>query len=376
MKSVCVVVTTPFAVNAFLLSHLRGLADAYAVTLCVNTSLYPLSPSLDPRVRLIDFPIAREISFWRDLRALLFLVGLFRIERFRAVHSVTPKAGLLAMVAAWVARIPHRFHTFTGQVWATKQGVARTVLKACDRLIVWAASQVFADSASQCRVLEHEGIVSPGGIAVLGPGSISGVDVHRFQPDAEARRLVRSQFAVPDRSVVCVFVGRLTRDKGVVDLVDALATVASHGGDVELWLVGPDEEGLGAVLTQRAGQWAGRLRCLGPTLQPERFMAAADILVLPSYREGFGSVVIEAAACAVPTVAYRIDGIVDAVVPDETGILVELGNIPAFGAAMAKLVQHAALRHTLGHQALARVRREFSSAAVTAEWVSFYQRTV
>lgn len=355
---------------------MKALADRYPVTLCVNRSLYPLSDEIDPRIRVVDFPIVREVSLLKDLRALLFLVSWLRAERIAAVHSITPKAGLLAMLAARLAGVRLRHHTFTGQVWATKSGMARFLLKACDRVIVRAGSQVFADSPSQCRFLEEENVVRSGGISVLGPGSIAGVDMDRFRPDAKVRRQLRTELDTPEHLCVFLFMGRLTRDKGLYDLIEAFATVAATNSRVELWLVGPDEERLQEQLARQSRRGTGRVRWLGQTSQPERYMASADVLVLPSYREGFGSVVIEAAACAVPTVAYRIDGLIDAVVEDRTGLLVELRNVDAFAAAMSALSVDPERRDRLGRQALDRVAKEFSGPAVTAEWVKFYERVL
>jgi glycosyltransferase involved in cell wall biosynthesis len=308
-----------------------------------------------------------------DLRAFLFLLSLFRREKFSAVHSITPKAGLLAMLAARFAGIRFRHHTFTGQVWANRSGIVRHMLKTFDRLIVQLASKVFTDSPSQCRFLEKERVVGSGGISVLGPGSISGVDVDRFRPDTESRHSVRAEFGVAEGCCVFLFVGRLTKDKGIHDLVQAFAKVAAANPRVELWLVGPDEERLMEQLSRRKLDDSGLVRWLGPTLQPERYMASADVLVLPSYREGFGSVIIEAAACAIPTVAYRIDGVIDAVVESRTGVLVEVGDIEALAAALLDVSQDWDGRQRLGREARDRVSKEFSSAIVTAEWVALYK---
>lgn len=376
LNAICFVVTTPFAVNAFLLTHMKALADRHPIMLCVNRALYPLSGDIDPRVRVVDFPIAREISLFRDLRAFWFLVSWLRAERVAAVHSITPKAGLLAMLAARLAGIQLRHHTFTGQVWATKSGMARCLLKACDRVIVRAASQVFADSPSQCRFLEDENVVRPGRISVLGPGSIAGVDMDRFRPDAKVRQQLRAELNTIEDLCVFLFMGRLTRDKGIVDLIEAFAAVAARNSRVELWLVGPDEERLQEQLEPRSPSGPARVRWLGQTFQPERYMASADVLVLPSYREGFGSVVIEAAACGIPTVAYRIDGVIDAVIEERTGLLVEAGKVDALAAAMLAVSLDPARCQRLGRQALDRVAKQFSSSAVTADWVAFYKQVL
>ena len=204
--SLVFVATTPFAVNAFLRTHLLALAERYEVTLCVNTAAYPLAEDVAGAVRVCHIDIARKIAPWQDLRALFQLLRIFRRIRPTVVHSMTPKAGLLAMLAGWLALVPWRFHTFTGQVWANKTGARRTLLKGGDRLIALFSSRVFADSASQCRFLEGEGVVRRGGVCVLGQGSVAGVDLQRFRSDPVARTALRTEAGVADDVPVFLFV--------------------------------------------------------------------------------------------------------------------------------------------------------------------------
>ncbi len=371
--SLVFVATTPFAVNAFLRTHLLTLARTYDVTLCVNTRLYPLVEDVQNSVRVWQVDIERPISLWRDLLALYQLFRCFRSLRPDIVHSMTPKGGLLAMLAGLLARVPLRFHTFTGQVWATKRGAGRRLLKGLDCLIALCATRVFADSASQCRFLTDERVVRPGGVSVLGSGSVSGVDLERFRPDPATRDGLRAEFGVSDEVPVFLFVGRLVRDKGVADIFEAFSALALAHPDWELWMVGPDEEGWQADYEKQSEQAGCRIRWCGATMQPERFMAAADVFVMPSYREGFGSVVIEAAACGIPTIAYRIDGIVDAVEDDRTGLLVNKYDRGALARAMQRLATDAGRRLELGEAALERARGQFSSQSVTQAWVGFYE---
>jgi len=349
-----------------------AFVERYEVILCVNTAAYPLSEDLVFGVSVIHVDIARKIAPMADIRALLQLFRIFVKAKPCVVHSITPKAGLLAMMAARLAGIMFRFHTFTGQVWASREGLGRIVLKSLDRLIVVLASRVFADSASQCRYLETESVVRPDGISMLGHGSIAGVNLARFHPDSAIRAQLRSEFALTDNVAVFLYVGRLAKDKGVFDLVASFNQVAESHQACELWVVGPDEENLLSELQAEAQKGSGKFRWLGRTMEPEHYMAAADIFVLPSYREGFGSVVIEAAACGVPAVAYRTEGIVDAVVENETGILVTKFDRKAFAGAMMHLAADLDFRRELGEKALKRARSEFSSDSVTAEWLGFY----
>lgn len=375
-KSLYFVATTPFAINAFLREHLIALAKQFDVTLCVNMNAHPLAEDLHKSIRVVHVGIERSISPIQDLRCLWQLTRIFWRHRPDAVHSITPKAGLLAMLAAVFARSRVRCHTFTGQVWSNKAGPGRLILKMMDRLIAALTTHIFADSISQCRLLEAEAVVAPGRIRVLGKGSIAGVNLSRFKPDGDARRDLRAGLGIGAETPVFLFVGRLVRDKGVFDLLQAFEQTINSGIEAELWMVGPDEDGLELGLRSRAERLHGRVRWFGMSFEPEKFMAAADILVLPSYREGFGSVVIEAAACGIPAICYRIDGIVDAVIDGETGVLVEKGEIAAFGIAMRDLAQDDRRRNEAGRMAQVRAERDFSSVVITKEWVKFYTETV
>jgi glycosyltransferase involved in cell wall biosynthesis len=370
--SMTFVATTPFAVNAFLRSQLLLLAKTYDVTLCVNTSAYPLEKDIQSVVRVQHIDIGRKISPWQDLRAFVQLLKFLYMLKPDIVHSMTPKAGLLTMFAGRLARVPWCFHTFTGQIWANKTGIGRYLFKWIDRLIALAANQVFADSASQCRFLEKQGVVRRGGVTVLGQGSVAGVDLERFQPNPVARLSLRTKLGINNGIPVFVFVGRMVRDKGVFDLVEAFAMVNALNPHWELWMIGPDEDGLQEKLSKMGVSLRANIRWLGRTFSPERYMAAADVFVLPSYREGFGSAIIEAAACEIPTIAYKIDGVIDAVIEGRTGILVDKGDVQGFAQAMKDLGNLPVKRKLLGQAALERAVKDFSSKQVSQEWLAFY----
>lgn len=372
VPTVMFVATTPFAINAFLANHITALSKKFRIVLCTNLDAYKLAPVLLNCVEVHHIPFSRRVSLGTDLKSLLKLTALVLKIRPTVIHSITPKAGLLAMLAGFIARVPNRWHTFTGQVWATKQGFVRSVLKAFDRLLVLLASKVFADSASQCRLLRDERVVRDDQIGMLGSGSIAGVDIKKFCLDALHRGEWRQQMGTDANACVFLFVGRLVKDKGMFDLIRSFIELSTTVCDIELWVVGPDEEGLLQTLQKLAEGCRAPIRWSDATPTPEHFMAAADVLLLPSYREGFGSVVIEGAACGIPAIAYRIDGVVDAVADGISGLLVELGKTAAFVSSMRRLAIDKELRMRLGHQARERAVRDFSSEGVTNAWLDFY----
>jgi glycosyltransferase involved in cell wall biosynthesis len=370
------VATTPYAVNAFLRPHLLSLAEDYHVIVFVNSSVYPLHPDISKAVKIEHLEIFRKISIIQDFFVLCRLVKRFWVIKPTLVHSITPKAGFLAMIAAWMTGVPLRFHTFTGQIWANKKGLDRLFFKFIDFFITIFTSQILADSSSQIRFLEREKVVRKDSVVVLGPGSIAGVDLAKFRPDTDLRARLRNERNLSQGRLVFLFVGRIVYDKGISDLIDAFGFVNRDHPNWELWIVGPDEADLKSVLQARAADTRDCVRWFESTLNPARFMRSANILVLPSYREGFGSVIIEAAACGLPSIAYRTEGVIDAVIDDQTGLLVNKGDVKGLSDAMIRLGSDQALRNNLGQFAYERATREFSSSSLVIHWQEFYYRAI
>lgn len=375
---VCLVATAPMPLVVFMGAHIRALGQHYDVTIVTNGSSDSLGgadslvPLLSEQVSYLDIKIAREISIFADLLALIALWRLFRREKFDVVHSITPKAGLLAIIAGVLAGVPVRIHWFTGQVWATRKGFGRWLLKASDRLLAACATNLLADSLSQRKFLIWEGVVRPNQVTVLGQGSVCGVDTARFQPSLVSRSKIRADLGVADTAVVALYLGRLKSDKGIPELASAFLLAAQQCADLHLLLVGPDEAGMQALVVHTLSTVADRVHFVGFTKEPEAFMAAADFFVLPSHREGFGSSVIEAAACGILSIGSRIYGLTDAIVDGETGLLVPVGDVVGIADAMIRLAMDQDFRLTLGEQALARVKRDFKQEVLTDALLNYY----
>lgn len=369
---ICFVVSSPMTARAFLRGHLVALSARYAIDLAVDAENADELRDIRDHATVLPVRIRRQIAPLADLKALVRLFVLFRRERYAAVSSVTPKAGMLALLAALLAGVPLRIHIFTGQVWATRSGWRRGLLKAADRCMALLATHVLADSPSQRDFMVAEGIAAADKISVLGEGSICGVDGSRFRPDADKRAGILCAYGIPEAAVVFLFLGRLNLDKGVLDLAEAFAAQ----GKENAWLlvVGPDEANLRAEMERRLGPALVRTRFIGYTDRPEDFMAAADVFCLPSYREGFGMVIIEAAAAGVPAIGSRIYGVTDAIEENVTGLFHRAGDTVELARLMASLAGDAARRHAIGEAARARALRLFSREAVTQAWMDFYRQ--
>jgi len=357
-------------IKAFLYEPIKRLSERYAIYVIANISEGQPLDWLKDYATVIPVPIERKVSLFKDFVSLFRLINICRRSNFDAVHSVTPKAGLLAMLAAFISRVPMRTHTFTGQVWATKQGLKRQVLKTFDCLIAKLANHVLIDSDSQRNFLVSQGVVSSINSEVLADGSISGVDVVRFKPDVISRKDIRKELSIAESDVVILYLGRLNNDKGVVDLARAFARMGqSHA---RLLLVGPDEDNTKSKLIIQSQACMDKVHFVDFTSEPEKYMAAADILCLPSYREGFGNVIIEAAAVGVPSVGSRIYGLTDAIEEDVSGLLFQARDVDDLAEKLEKLVVDSALRNTLGHQARQRVESKFTSQRLSEAWLEYY----
>lgn len=312
-------------------------------------------------VHAVEMP--RRITPFGDLRALVRLVRILRRIKPDVVHSHTPKGGLLGMIAAWLAGIPARAYTLHGLPLETASGVKRTLLRWCERVSCALARRVYAVSGSLRRRAAVEGLCRPGKISVLGAGTVNGVDAgKRFAPSpcpyeaAAARRAC----SIPSEVRVVGFVGRIVRDKGVEDLVRAWKELRELLPDVHLLVVGgfepQDPVSAEAAETLRTDP---RVRLAGHVDSMRAMYSIMDVVVLPTYREGFPQVPLEAAAMERPVVATRVTGCVDAVVDGETGTLVPPGDPRALAEATATYLRDPALRQRHGRAGRARVLRDY-----------------
>lgn len=374
MKKLCFVATIPEVVHAFLKGHIRASAEKWSTSIITHPQNAALLNDLD--ARFIPLAIERKPAPWRDLRALVQLVILFRRECFDLVYSIGPKTGLLTMPASWLAGVPIRMHIFTGQGWANKRGWKRKAFKIADRLIALCATQILVDSPSQRDFLIAEGVLRQGEGLVIGHGSVCGVDVDRFYPSSPLRTASRAELGINPEQTVILYLGRLNRDKGVLDLAAAFADIASHRTNVMLVLIGTEEDVTFAQVQEVCTMHRDRLRSMSFTPHPERYMAAADIFCLPSYREGFGQVIVEAAACGLPTVASRIYGITDAVEDGKTGLLFPVGDVAMLTNTLSALIADQALRQKMGEAGRLRVVELFASKKITAELIALFENAM
>ena len=276
-------------------------------------------------VRYYPVPIQRRISPLVDVVSIWKIVCLFRSLRPDIVHVHTSKAGMVGMIAAWIAGVRVRIFTIHGFRWVTKKGISRLLIKASNRLTCFLADRVFCVSKSNLGLGIDKNICSFDKTRVICEGSINGVDAkHRFNPEKKTDRLaIRKGLGIPESSFVFGFVGRIVRDKGIKELAAAWRSIRRDFSNTHLLLVGKVESGdpvsretLDILKKDDHVHFTGFCEEVAP------YYEAMDAFVLPSYREGFPMTPLEASAMGLPVIASNIRGCVDAVLNGQTGILV------------------------------------------------------
>ena len=372
-KTICFIVAIPWTAQSFLVDHIKALAEHYSVFLVANTEMPEQLKDL-PLAGTHVASISRGISLGQDIKGLFSLLKYFKAMHFDAVHSVTPKAGLLTALAGYWARVPLRIHIFTGQVWANKTGFSRWLLKSMDKIIASRNTHILVDGEGQRQYLIKNGVVSYEKSRVLGKGSICGVNLERFSPSESIRQGIRKELGLSNGRIVFVFLGRLNRDKGMYELLAAFNRLVGDNREAYLLLVGSDEEGVSSHFDEYENIEPGKNFCFyGLTNEPQRLLQAGDVFVLPSYREGFGSSVIEASAMGLPVICSDAYGVMDAMVDDVTGLRCKVGDVESLYQAMVSYLRNPEMMKLHGDAGRKRVIEDFDGAFMTKLWVEFYQ---
>lgn len=323
-------------------------------------------------VKRLEVPMERHISPLRDLRSLWRLVRVFRRERPDMVHSMTPKAGLLCMLAAWITRVPVRVHMFTGLVFPTATGLKRRILMVTDRLTCACATHVLPEGEGVKRDLLDNGITRKP-IKVLGYGNCRGIDLDRFDPtlpevQAEAAKLRKPEV------FTFIAIGRLVGDKGINELVAAFSRLNRELPATRLILVGPQEKELDPLSPATLSEIESNLaiEAVGNQADVRPWLAAADCHVLASYREGFPNVVIEAGAMGLPQIVTDINGANEIIINGRNGVIVPPKNADAIHASMSRMATDPAFRSVLAANARPLIASRYEQSYVRRCLYDFY----
>jgi glycosyltransferase involved in cell wall biosynthesis len=317
----------------------------------------------------------RHISVLKDFVSLRQLIKVFFYERPDMVHSMTPKAGMLCMLAAWLTRVPVRVHTFTGLVFPTSTGLKRRILMFTDWLTCACSTHVIPEGEGVKADLLNNGITKKP-LQVLGYGNVKGVDLSYYLRSEELK--VKSEELKTDGVFTFLFVGRIVRDKGINELVKAFQHLHSHNLNTRLWLVGTYEDSLDPISNETRQIIADNdsIEAVGVKRGDEllAYYAAADCFVFPSYREGFPNTVLEAGAMGLPSVVTDINGSREIIIEGFNGVIIPPRDEQALFEAMTEMLENTEKRKEMATNARPLIAQRFEASFVRACLYDFYRR--
>ena len=367
--------TVPQSLNTFCKGMLRELSEKYEVIGLSSPGGELEEVAEREGIRTIAVPMERHISLVKDLKSLIAMIRVFWKEKPHAVHSMTPKAGLMCMVAGWIAHVPVRIHTFTGLVWPTSSGFKRKVLMLTDKLTCACATHIIPEGEGVKNDLIN-GKITKKPLKVLGYGNVRGVDMEHYS------RLRVNGEALKDKDLFTyVFVGRIVGDKGINELCEAFGRIHEQYPKTRLWLVGRFEEKLDPV----SAKTRELIECPGNGIEAVgmkrgddllAYYAAADCFVFPSYREGFPNTVLEAGAMGLPSIVTDINGSREIIVEGENGTIIPSKDAQALYTAMWRILNDNEWREKMAGNARKMIADRFEQGFVRKCLYEFYEEVM
>lgn len=377
MKKVKIIraTTIPASLRTFcsgLLSELQN-EEGYEVVAVSSPGEALNSLEQTDGVKTASVPMERHISPLKDLKSLWRLIKLFRREKPQMVHSMTPKAGLLCMMAAWFCRVPVRVHTFTGLVFPTATGLTQKILIFTDRLTCRCATHIIPEGEGVKSDLQKFRITKKP-LKVLGHGNVRGIDLKRFDPTLPELQEKAAAIRKPG-IFTFIFIGRLVRDKGINELIEAFTRLNKEHPQTRLILVGPSEQDLDPLLPSTLDTIKNHpgIEAVGLQSDVRPWLLASDSLVFPSYREGFPNVVIEAGAMLLPSIVTDINGSREIVIEGENGTIIPSKNADQLYNAMKNFIKNTSRTQYMAQTARSLVSSRYEQSFVRSCLKNYYR---
>lgn len=359
MKKICYIVTLPMTIEAFFIPQLKYLSNNDFIVDVICSKSDTLQEKLGDEINYIPVEIPRGVSIIGMLKAIKTLIKIFRNNRYDMIQYSTPNASFCAVLAGKISKITIRNYHLMGFRYLGAQGVNRKILKLLEIITCKLSTSIECVSYSNKNLGISEKIFNNEKAIVVWNGSTGGVDLKRFDFNKRGqwRKEIRNELGYSDSEFVFGYVGRITRDKGINELLDAFMSMDNSS---KLLIVGKveDNNNINTNLYDKAKR-CKRIKFHKNVENIEKFYAAIDVLILPSYREGFGNVIIEAAAVGTPSIVSDIPGPIDAVIKDKTAKIVPVKNKIALQHAMNEF--NHLKSNEMGYNAMKYVHESFNS---------------
>ncbi|MEW5676319.1 glycosyltransferase family 4 protein [Flavobacterium enshiense] len=377
MKKLIRVTTIPLSLEKLLENQLRFMNSHYEV-IAVSSEKERLQRfGEDQQIRTFSIGMTRKITPFKDLLSLWEMYVFLKKEKPFIVHTHTPKAGIVGMLAARLAGVPNRLHTVAGLPLLEARGLKRSLLNSIEKLTYGSATKVYPNSLGLRQIIESLDFCQPEKLHVIGNGSSNGIDTRYFDPalfSEEEKSKTRAELGISENNFVYVFIGRLVTDKGINELVEAFFRL--HNSNSKLLLVGPLETDLDPLHETTLEEIARNPNIVTTGYQTDvrRYLSVSDVLVFPSYREGFPNVVMQAGAMGLPSIVSNINGCNEIIVPGANGIIIPVKDTEALFEAMKQIQEDDALRNTVKTNARMMIKERFEQHVVWEALLTEYKQ--
>jgi len=365
--SLCILTTVSLSIKSFYQGQLDAFNKAGFETTVICADDGELGDVLPAETDFVPVNFSRVLSPIRDIKTLWGLYRLFAHKRFDIIQYSTPKASLLGAIAAFAARAPVRIYILWGLYYMGQSGLKRFMFKTFERIICLLSTNIVPIAREMIDFVEAEGLTKSSKCAVMYNGSACGIDLQQFDPEKwrDSRNELRNNLNIPEYATVIGTVARLTGDKGINELVEAFGMLCDEVSLLYLLLVGDQEEkDRLQTASERAIRNNLKIKAVGWQKDPLPYYAAMDIFCLPTYREGFGKVNLEAQAMGLPVVSTNVIGPRESIENGVTGFLVEPRSSKVLIEPLKKLIQHVELRKQMGQNGRERIKQKFDSKNV------------
>lgn len=367
--------TVPGSLQAFCRGLLRELReeDGYDVVAVSSPGEELEELAKSEGIRTVAVSMQRHISPFKDLKSLFGLIRVFHREKPTMVHSMTPKAGLLSMIAAWFCRVPVRVHTFTGLVFPTATGLTQKILILTDRITCACATHIVPEGEGVKNDLINYRITNKP-LKVLGHGNVRGIDLEHYNPELFEVQAEAAKIRKPG-IFTFVFVGRIVHDKGINELIEAFGRLNRENPQTRLILVGRQEPELDPLKPDTLAKIEDNnsIEAVGPQSDVRPWLAASDVFVFPSYREGFPNVVIEAGAMGLPSIVTDINGSREIIIEGRNGTIIPPHNADALYQSMKSFIMHTDKRSQMASNARPLISSRYEQSYVRSCLKDFYK---
>ena len=379
MKKIIRVTTISGSLWVLLRGQLKYINQFYEVIGVASDGPHVKKLREEEGIAYIPVAMTREITPLKDLSALWQLYRVFKREKPFIVHTHTPKAGTLGMMAAKLAGVKHRLHTVAGLPLMEAKGKKRKLLNGVERVTYLCATMVYPNSKGLEQLILDHNFTRPEKLKVLANGSSNGINVNKFSPESVSisqRNDLKEELDLASDDIVLIFVGRMVRDKGINELITAFKKLSAINTNLKLLLVGPYEEDLDPISPDARQEINTNPSIIAAGWQEDvrPYFAISDLLVFPSYREGFPNVVLQAGAMGLPSIVSNINGCNEIVQEGVNGLIIPVKSADAIQKAVQRLLDDSMLRQSMSDRARAVIVDQFDQKMVWEAILNEYKQ--